>query len=157
MVKKLILAVPGVSGGQPSPEQIEYNEAEEEALEAGDLDRATEITLRTWVDGPRRQPGEVNPVVRERVRTMQRHAYDISIPEGADVLELTPPACGRLDEIKAPTLVIVGDYDLQSKVEQARRLAEEITGARLVVFERVAHMVNMEKSAEFNACVLDFL
>src|SRR5581483_1490815 len=48
MVEKLVLAAPGVRGDQPSAEQMQYNKAEEAALEAGDLDGATEITLRTW-------------------------------------------------------------------------------------------------------------
>jgi 3-oxoadipate enol-lactonase len=157
MVEKLVLAAPGVSGSQPSAEQMQYNEAEEAALEAGELDGATEITLRTWVDGPGRGPGEVNPAVRERVRAMQRQAYEIPIPEGAEELDLEPPAIGRLSEVKAPTLIIVGDYDLQPKVEQARSMAEEIAGAQLVVFPGVAHMVNMEKPEEFNRAVLDFL
>lgn len=157
MVEKLVLVVPGISGGQPSPEQMKYNEIEEAALEAGDLDSATEITLRTWVDGPKRTPSEVNPSVRERVRAMQRHAYDIPFPESFSDLGLEPPAINRLDETKAPTLVIVGDYDLQPKVEQSRWLAGEIAGAQLVIFEGVAHMVNMEKPAEFNRVVLDFL
>ncbi len=157
MVEKLVLAVPSVSGAQPSPEQMKYNEAEGAALEVGDLDGATEITLRTWVDGPDRTPDQVDSTVREQVRLMQRQAYDIPSPEGADGLELEPPALGRLNEIKAPTLIIVGDYDLQPKVEQSRWLAGEIAGAQLVIFEEVAHMVNMEKPAEFNAIVLDFL
>ena len=157
MVGKLVLTVPSISGSQPSPEQMKYNEAEEAALEAGDLDGATEITLRTWVDGPDRTPDQVDPTVREQVRLMQRQAYDIPFPEGAKGLKLEPPAIGRLKEIKAPTLIIVGDYDLQPKVEQARWLAGEIAGAQLVIFEEVAHMVNMEKPAEFNQIVLDFL
>ncbi|MGH2479126.1 MAG: alpha/beta fold hydrolase [Ktedonobacteraceae bacterium] len=157
MVEKLVLTVPGISGARPSPEQMKYNEAEEAALEAGDLDDATEITLRTWVDGPDRTSDQVDPTVREQVRLMQRQAYDIPFPEGAEGLELEPPAIGRLKEIKAPALIIVGDYDLQPKVEQARWLAGEIAGAQLVIFEEVAHMVNMEKPAEFNQIVLDFL
>jgi pimeloyl-ACP methyl ester carboxylesterase len=157
MVEKLVLAAPGVSGGEPPQEQMQYNEAEEAALEAGDLDGATEITLRTWVDGPRRGPGEVNPSVRERVREMQRQAYEIVFPEGFSSLELEPPAIERLIEVKAPTLIIVGDYDLQPKVEQARWLATQIAGAQLAVVEGVAHMINMEKPAEFNQLVLDFL
>ena len=40
---------------------------EEAALEAGDLDSAVEVNLRTWVDGPRREPEDVDPAVRARV------------------------------------------------------------------------------------------
>jgi 3-oxoadipate enol-lactonase len=157
MVEKLVLAAASASGGQPAPEQVQYGEAEDAALEAGDLNGATEITLRMWVDGPKRGPGEVNPAVRERVRQMQRQAYEIPFPEGFSEIGLEPPAIGRLGEIKAPTLVMVGDYDIQPKIDLARWLATEIPGAQLVIIEGVAHMINMEKPEEFNRVMLDFL
>lgn len=157
MVEKLVLAAPGVSGARPSPEQSQYNEDEDAALQAGDFTRATEITLRMWVDGPRRTADQVDPTVREQVRLMQRQAYDIPWPTGAQSLELEPAASGRLHEIQAPTLLLVGAYDLQPKIEQARWMASEIPGAQLVVIPEVAHMLNMEKPAEFNQRVLEFL
>lgn len=157
MINKLILVATSVSGAQPSPEVLAFYEAEEEALEKEDLDGATELNLKMWVDGPRRTPEEAPASVRERIREMQRHAFDTIFPEGAVELDLEPAAIGRLNEIKAPTLVIVGDYDIQQKVDQARWLATELAGAQLAIIEGVAHMVNMEKPAEFNQVVLDFL
>lgn len=157
MVKKLVLVAPSISGSLPAPEVLKFYEDEEAALEAEDLDGATELNLRMWVDGPKRAPGEVKSAVRERVREMQRQAFDTIFPEGGIELDLEPPAVARLSEIKIPTLVIVGDYDIQPKLEQARWLATEITNAQHVVIAGVAHMVNMEKPAEFNVAVLDFL
>ncbi|MGH2506522.1 MAG: alpha/beta fold hydrolase [Ktedonobacteraceae bacterium] len=157
LVEKLVLVAPGISGSTPAPEVLKFYEEEEAALEAEDLDRATELNLQMWVDGPKRELGTVAATVRERVREMQRHAFDTVFPEGGVELDLEPPAVARLREVKAPTLVIVGDYDIQPMLEQARQLEAEIPGARLVVITDVAHMVNMEKPAEFNAEVLHFL
>lgn len=157
MVEKLVLVAPSISGAAPSPEVLRFTEEEEAALEAGDLDRATELNLQMWVDGPRREPGTVKPEVRERVREMQLHAFKTVFPEEAIERDLEPPALARLDEVQAPTLVIVGDYDIQPKLEQARLLEAQIPGVRLIVIEGVAHMVNMEKPAVFNSAVLDFL
>lgn len=157
MVNALVLTAPSVSGSEPSEDVLAFYEAEEAALEAEDLDGATELNLKMWVDGPRRSPGEVDSQVRERVREMQRHAFTTVFPEGAVELDLEPPAIERLNEVKAPTLVIVGDYDVPAKVEQAHQLATQIAGAQLIVFAGVAHMVTMEKPAEFNQAVLDFL
>jgi pimeloyl-ACP methyl ester carboxylesterase len=39
----------------------------------------------------------------------------------------------------------------------AERLAAEIAGARHMVIPGAAHMVTMERPAEFNQAVLDFL
>lgn len=157
MVNALVLVAPGVSGSEPSADVLAFYEAEEAALEAEDLDGATDLNVKMWVDGPRRGPYEVNPAVRARVREMQRHAFSTIFPEGAVELDLEPPAIERLNEIKAPTLIIVGDYDIPAMVEQARQISTQIADAQLAIFEGVAHMVNMEKPAEFNQAVLDFL
>ena len=71
--------------------------------------------------------------------------------------ELDPPAIGRLNEIKAPTVVIVGDLDMPDILDIANRIQKEVVGARKVVISGVAHMVNMEKPNEFNYAVVDFL
>ena len=67
------------------------------------------------------------------------------------------PASGRLGEVRVPTLVIVGLDDQPLIVRTADVLASQITGARKVVMVGLAHVPNMEKPAEFNQIVLDFL
>jgi 3-oxoadipate enol-lactonase len=80
-------------------------------LERGDLEAATELNLRIWVDGPRRTPEQVYPTVRKRVYEMQSHAFTVPITDEARALPLQPPAITRLAEIRVPTLLIVGQYD----------------------------------------------
>ncbi|WP_369373678.1 alpha/beta fold hydrolase [Promicromonospora sp. Populi] len=46
---------------------------------------------------------------------------------------------GRLNDIRAPTLLIQGDKDLVYPVELARQTVEGIPGARLVVYAGVSH------------------
>jgi pimeloyl-ACP methyl ester carboxylesterase len=157
LVNSLVLVAPSVSGDQPSSEVLAFYEAEEEALEAEDLDGATELNLKMWVDGPKRAASEVDSQVRERVRAMQRQAFATVFPEHAIELDLEPPASERLSELQARTLLIVGDYDIDAKIELARQLSEQIAGAQLVIIPGAAHMVNMEKPAEFNQAVLTFL
>jgi pimeloyl-ACP methyl ester carboxylesterase len=70
---------------------------------------------------------------------------------------LDPPAAGRLGEIQAPTLVIVGDADTPDALANADTLAAGIPGARKVVLPNVAHMVPLETPEAFNRLVLDFL
>src|SRR5947209_4945084 len=84
MVDALVLCAPSVGGETLSAEVQRFNAEEEEALERGDLAAATEVNLRMWVDGPRRTPEQVDPLVRERVREMQMHAFTIPTPEGAE-------------------------------------------------------------------------
>ncbi len=157
MVDALVLGAPSV-GGSPSSEDVQcFNEEEDAALAQGDLAAATEVNLRMWVDGPLRTPEQVKPAVRERVRIMQHHAFTVPYPESAEDLSLTPPAITRLTEILVPTLVIVGDHDIPSKIALTEHLATAIPGTRKLVISGVAHMVSMEQPEVFNRAVLAFL
>jgi 3-oxoadipate enol-lactonase len=157
LVASLILVAPSVGGTQPS-EQIRRFFQEEDALfEKGDLQGATELNLRFWVDGPQRIPEQVNQTVRQRVYEMQYLSFTIPIPEGADEQELQPPAITRLTEIHVPTLIIVGALDLPEKLELTEQLAKSIPGARSAIIAGAAHMVSMEQPQAFNRIVLDFL
>lgn len=156
-VAALVLIAPTISGGPVTPDIEAFFEEEDAALEAGDLDGATELNLRMWVDGPRRTAAEVDPHVRALVYRMQRQAFATVFPEDAIELDLEPPAIGRLGEVKAPTLLMVGDYDIEAEIKQVRWLTRKIAHAQLAIIEGAAHLVNMEKPAEFNQVVQDFL
>jgi pimeloyl-ACP methyl ester carboxylesterase len=136
---------------------MQFWEAEEAAIERGDLETAVELNLRLWVDGIQRQPDAVNPALRQKVGQMQREIFQMVIPENIEPFGLEPPANGRLTEIQAPTLVLVGDLDLPEMVEQATWLAKEISQAQLATIHGAAHLLNLEKPTKFNQRVLDFL
>lgn len=132
--------------------------AADEALEAGDLDGAVEVELRTWVDGPHRAPGEVDTAVRERVRVTDRALLALEMEGSAgEAVPLDPPAHRRLGEIEAPTLLIAGDLDMPDVAESMDRLAAGIAGARRETLPGAAHMLSMEQPERFNAAVVDFL
>jgi len=124
------------------------------ALAQGDVAGAVDLTLRMWVDGPRRTPNEVDPAVRERMREMMTHYYTI---RGDDPPPLEPPAVARLAEIRVPTLIVAADGDQPDILAQAGLLHEGIAGAQKAVIPDVAHAPNMERPADFNRLVLDFL
>ena len=158
MVRALILCAPIVSGYEPSSEEIrQFFGQEDEALERGEVEAATELNLRMWVDGPQRTRDQVDPAVRERVREMQLHAFSVPVPEGAERLELSPPAITRLAEIKVPSLIIVGELDVPEFLKISDMVGAGIRGARKIVVPGVAHMPNMEKPGLFNQVVLEFL
>lgn len=157
MVSALVLSAPSIGGTEPSEDVMGFAQEEEALLEAGDLEAATNLNVRFWVDGPGRTPDQVNPEVRRRVYEMQYHAFTVPIPAEAEEAEIEPPAMQRLAEIRVPTLIIVGDCDLPGKVVQAQQLAEQIPFAQLEIVKGAAHMVSMERPEEFNRLVLDFL
>ncbi len=62
----------------------------------------------------------------------------------------------RLSQILAPTLVISGRYD-EATEACVRPYAEEVPGARRVVFEQSSHMPHVEETAAVLECVGEFL
>jgi 3-oxoadipate enol-lactonase len=132
----------------------------EAAVEAGDLDRAAEIDVRVWVDGPRRQPSDVEPVFRAQAHAFARHVYEAMLagaPDGGPPEPLTPPAVERLEQLAAPTLVVAGALDQPDILRAAEQLAQRIPGARDAIVPNTAHLPSLEQSDVFNALVLDFL
>jgi 3-oxoadipate enol-lactonase len=155
-VSALVLVGSGLPGHDWSEEMKAAWGEEEAAFLAGDLDQAAEVSMRTWVDGPRRSPEEVDPEVRARVAEMQRRAYELQKEEPEEEL-LVEDVPERLGEIQAPTLVITGEEDQPDIQAIADRLAREIPGARRETIANTAHVPSMERTAEFDELVLGFL
>jgi len=63
----------------------------------------------------------------------------------------------RLDQIKAPTLVLVGREDILTPVQLSEELAAGIPGAELVILDGGGHAFSGEISEKFNQAVLEFL
>ena len=158
MVDALIPVAAGVGGLPRSEEDNAPFDEVEAAIKAGDLARANELEIGLWVVGTRRTADQVDARVRQRALEMNGDSFArLAENEQAQPQPLDPPAYGRLGEIYAPTLVIVGDEDLPEVMRAADALAANIAGARKVVMHGAAHLPNMEHPAEFNRLVLDFL
>jgi pimeloyl-ACP methyl ester carboxylesterase len=124
------------------------------ALQAQDLNRAAELAVRLWIDGPRRTPDQVDARIRNRGRAMSLTALpNIFVEERP----LEPPAIERLHELAVPTLVIEGELDDASIAAIGQVLTTRIAGAQKAVILGAAHLPNMEKPEEFNHRVLTFL
>lgn len=157
LVEKLVLVSPGLRGYEFRDAWVETKFSSMiQALGQHNLSGAVEMFLTMWVDGPYRTPGEVNPVVREQVREMVTRAFRISrlAPNGKG---LEPPAAGRLREVHAPTLVVLGKKDAPDIHTIGHLIHEGIAGSQLVEIPDAGHTLVMEKPDEFNRVVGDFL
>jgi 3-oxoadipate enol-lactonase len=63
----------------------------------------------------------------------------------------------RLNEIKSPALVMVGDQDQGTPPEMARQIHENLPGSELLIIPSAAHLSNIEQAAVFNQALLGFL
>jgi pimeloyl-ACP methyl ester carboxylesterase len=122
----------------------EYDEQEEALFEAGDIDAAVELNVRTWVDAGR-DPSEIDPAIRSLVADMQRRIFELDndVDSDAEPLAIEP------DRITAPTVIGVGEFDLPDFHAIARDLAERIPN--VLAHETIAgaaHLVALERPAE---------
>jgi 3-oxoadipate enol-lactonase len=162
-VAGLVLLAPGFEPWEWSEDVRRFWKAEEEAIDGGDLDRAVELNLELWLAGPRRSLAGIDPDLVERLREMQRRAFEIQVPAYArepppSSLPLAGGPLGeRVGEIRAPTLVLVGAEDVGDMHGIADRIAATVPGARKVVIPDAAHAANMERPEEFNRPVLEHL
>lgn len=115
-----------------------------------DFAAAVEFLNRlTWSPG-------ISPTLIERGRETLLEAgpavllNDLTACDRFDVM-------GRLNEIRAPTLVIAGSADLLTPPKYARFLAEHIPDARCEILEGAGHMVMLERPAEVARAVREFL
>ena len=158
-VTKLLLVATGLREHEWSQVIRDFGDEEERLLDAGEIDAATELNVRLWVDGPGRGPDPVRESVRARVREMQRRAFEIQVP----AYEAQPPPGPedpveiRLSELSQPVLVVVGDADAPDFLEVADRLERELPNARKVVLEDTAHTIPLERPDEFRDLALEFL
>jgi len=75
---------------------------------------------------------------------------------GWPLLQNNPPAVETIASIRVPVLIIEGDKDLPYIHVTSRYLEKTIPGAKRVVMEGVAHMLNMEKPSIVNKLLADF-
>ena len=130
------------------------------AAQQGDLERTSDLQIRIWVDGPFREPEQVDPLVRQRAVEMNRIPVErgtFFTANGQPLNPLDSPAARRLKEIRMPALIIAGALDDPEILRAAEFMASEIEGARKVVIPNGAHLPNMENPQMFSQAVLSFL
>ena len=155
-VSHLVLVAAGISGANFGEADAHLFEPVEVAEREGDMEAVNEAEVRLWVDGPQRPAGYTRGPVRDLALDMNRVAL-ASAWEGIVNQPLDPPAIGRLPEVGAPTLVVVGDEDLPHARVAADHLVAHIPGARLERIADAAHLPSLERPEIFNRLLLDFL
>jgi 3-oxoadipate enol-lactonase len=147
-VDRLVLAGPGI-GGYVSKVTLPFAADLTAAVQQRDYTRAGEVLLASTVFTV---PREAQDVVRRMVMENDRLW---TVPREF-VRQPARPAVDRLEELRLPTLVVVGENDVLQR-EPAEVLGRRIRGARLVVIPRGGHIVNLTSPDAFRAEVSEFL
>lgn len=148
-VTSLALLATAWAGHEPSAALQAFDAREEALLESGDVAGATELNVDTWL-GP-----HADEATRERVRQMQRRAFEVQLAEADDVEPI--PVETDLSAITAPSLLVSGDHDLVDFRQIAAHLAERIAGARHLELDWAGHLPSLERPDVVNAILTDFL
>ncbi len=158
-VDGLFLAAPPLPGHDWSPAVREFGAAEDEALEAADIDRVVELNLNLWLDGPSRERANVDDNTRALVADMQRTACEHLLPHlGEDDGEQpVPDLASRLGSIRVPTTVVVGEHDADDLHRIAQTIVDAIPGAGRHVISDAAHLPSLEAPDRFNRLLDEYL
>ncbi|NRR23854.1 alpha/beta fold hydrolase [Brevibacillus sp. MS2.2] len=156
MVSSLILVASGLFGHPRSEQRLHDVERFNQVCQRGTTEEALEMTTQMWFDGPGQPVNEQALEARNRFKEINRHAF--SLPEfGVGLETLSPSPIERLENIKAPTLVLAGARDYPDFLQIADVLTERITGAQKVILPDSAHIPPMDQPEVFNQLVLEFL
>ncbi|GAB3585524.1 alpha/beta fold hydrolase [Calidifontibacter terrae] len=158
-VASLLLAPPGGSLLVTLTDDLEaFFAAERAALEAGDLDGAVEANVATWVVGSGRTESVVSAGVADRVRTMQRRAFEAAELIGdREPGELDPGPQERAGEIAVPVLLLTGDHDLDTTDDAAQRLAQALPDVRRERWADAAHLPSLEHPDRFTRLLREWV
>jgi 3-oxoadipate enol-lactonase len=147
-VERMVLVGPAPSGFMPK-EPLPFAGDLMSALKARDYKKVTEVLLATSVFAA---PPESQALVRQMVTENDRMW---TIPR--EMLKSPArPAVYRLEEVKVPTLIMIGENDTFQQTP-AMVMTKYIPGAKLVAVKGGGHLLNLTSPVEFRAAVLDFL
>ena len=129
-------------------------------LQSGNIDHASELQIRIWLDGEYREPDQVDPELRKKALEMNlipvtQNTFFVS--DMKPVNPLDPPAVTRLESVKIPTWVVAGALDNSEILRAADEMAKRIPNARKTIIDSTAHVPSFEQPEVFVELLLDFL
>jgi pimeloyl-ACP methyl ester carboxylesterase len=152
-VSALVACSARAPGAGPSSELEAAWEAENSALERGDIEAAVDAVVDAWTlpDAPKE--------LRERVAAMQRRTYELqgeddTVDEAPDPVEQDPTGLAALD---VPALAAAGEHDKRDFREGAEVLARTLPRGRHAVIDGAGHLAPLEAPEAFRELVLGFL
>lgn len=150
IVQQLIL-IGAVVGGMPySQHFLDRGNTLDKPLEKGDVKGAiSEASKDKYLTAPGHDEAK-----KRMADLLSANPQDMTHP----YFELpAKPDLPRLNDIKIPTLLLVGDADIPDVHAHAGAIEAGIPRARRVVIKDAGHLMYLEKAAEFNRLVITFI
>jgi 3-oxoadipate enol-lactonase len=128
-VSALILIAPGVED-YPWPPDDPYVAEFGALLRAGDREGLVALGLRTWA------AAGGDPAAQGQIRSAVAAFFAMG-----EQMRPDPPVYGRLGEIKAPSVIAIGDLDHPMVRDCGERMAARIPGCRMIVVPGADHLL----------------
>lgn len=97
------------------------------------------------------------PGVVGEVGKMMEAADPEGVARALEAMRERPDSTPLLPKIQVPVLILCGEEDTLTPVEEAGKMAEAIPESRLTVIPRSGHLANLEDPESFNQALLSFL
>jgi 3-oxoadipate enol-lactonase len=143
-VSALALLASALPDHRPSTELQAFGDEEERLWEAGDIDAAVALNVRTWV---------ADPAVADLMGEMARASFELQL--GAEDHQRETPV--DLSSIAVPTLVVSAGRDFADFALIADRIAAEVPGAQRAEVPDAGHVIALERPDAAAALLVPFL
>src|SRR3954468_2846113 len=123
----------------------------------------TAAEKRMAIVRPRLRHAVYSTIMRHPTRIAPEMLWELSEGAGRSIFRHALEAMldydfrDRLDEIRAPTLVVWGEEDMLVPVKDADEFESQIPDARKVVLKDTGHVSMLERPPTFNRLLLEFL
>jgi len=107
--------------------------------------------ITRWSFSPKIEPALVENIKKQMLKL--RPSVVAGDFRACDLLDMS----GELDQIKVPTMIMVGDEDKMTPIRFAEELAEGIPGSKLEVVKASGHMMAIEQPDVVTKKVRDFM
>jgi pimeloyl-ACP methyl ester carboxylesterase len=127
------------------------------ASKAGDAEAMADVAVKLWGVGENRDPEAVDAKFKARMREMSLIGFRNQLAGLGEEQPPAAPALGRLGDVRVPTLIIDGAEDNPTTHTAGEIMAAQIAGAKRIVMPGTAHLPSLERPAEFNRILSEFL
>jgi 3-oxoadipate enol-lactonase len=150
LVEGMVLVGAVVSGYGYSDHFLNRGNANSQPLEKND----SAALISNWANDKYLLAAD-HPEAKKKLHDILSAApQDLNHP---DFLRPTPDALPRLNEIRVPTLILVGDVDIPDVHAHAGVIEAGIPNSRRIIVEDAGHLMYLEKPKEFSRLVITFI
>jgi 3-oxoadipate enol-lactonase len=95
--------------------------------------------------------------VVETVRRIASGSTSAGIYAAVQRMMDRPDSTHLLADVRCPTLIVVGEEDELTPVDEARNMHGQVLGAELAIIGSAGHLSNLERPDEFDVALARFL